>query len=339
MRRLTLTALSVCLCATYGFSEPHNPANETDLTKYSLLLQKKPGGQPPKIFNGFSLGANVGVSWFMGDLAAYKFAPPLDQLSGNTGYNWSVFARREIKYGLAAKLQFDKGTLNGGRAVGNESPHVRFETDYQAINLMLSFDLVGAVSKPDHNGRFYLLAEIGGGVTFYRSLSFWGEGPELVRDFEGYTTQDEPATQRYQNMERAPMARTMNIPVGLTAGYMLNHRLDVNAQVTLNNVMTDRLETWARDRSARDKYAFATIGLRYNFNRTEDDFPERKRKKNKKKSGKSDKVSPNELDLGDKLKPVKGFKSRKKREDELMRAMMRMYELQLQLFQLQYLTH
>lgn len=336
MHRFVLTLAAVFLTGLASFAGNPDDSEKETIIKNLSLQDKRASGQPSKIFNGFSIGGQIGLSWMMGDLSDYKIAPPLNQLGGNTGYNWSAFARKEFKYGLGVKFQFDKGDLNGGRQIGNESPWVRYETQYHAFNLMLSFNLMDAVFGDKHQSRFYLLAEAGGGLTFFRSLTFWGEGPELIRDFEGYTTTDEPATQRYQNMERAKMSDAINIPVGLTAGYMINHRVDVNAQVMLNNVMTDRLETWARDRSARDKYAFVSVGLRYNFNRSADDMPERK-KRNKKKSA-AEKVSPNELDLGDKLKPVKGFKSKKKREDEMMRAMMRMYELQLQLFQLQYLS-
>lgn len=299
----------------------------------NMVAQERAPGQPLKLFNGVSVGGAVGPSWFMGDLADYKAVPAPNDWNETLGFNWSLYLRKEFKYGLGVKLQYDKGNLQGGRVIGDASPHLDFETDYQAFHLQFSYNLFNPIFGEEKKLRYYLNGEIGIGLTLYRSLSIWGEGPALVRDFEGYTSTEEPATQRYADLDRAPMSQTINIPIGLTFGYMLNHRVDATAQVMLNNVMTDRLDTFARDRSARDKYATFTVGLRYNFNRTEDDMPPRKKRKNKKR----DNVSPNELDLGDKLKPVKGFKANKKRDQELLNAMMRMYELQLKLFEIQYL--
>lgn len=328
------TAL-LCAATLSGFSATDPGTSELNKTLVKKVsLQERAPGEPIKIFNGVSLGGAIGASWFMGDLADYKVIPAPNKWGKTLGTNWSLYLRKEFKYGLGAKLQFDKGNLQGGRVIGDASPRVDFETDYMAIHIQASFNLLSPIFDERKTRRYYLNAEIGVGLTFYRSLSTWGEGPPLVRDFEGYTTEDEPATQRYANMKRAPMSQTINIPVGLKFGYMLNHRVDATAQVVLNNVMTDRLETWARDQSARDKYAYFSIGIQYNFNRTEKDYPDRRKPKKKKK----DNVSPNDLDLGDKLKPVKGFKSNKKRDQEMMNAMMRMYELQLQLFQLQYLA-
>lgn len=317
-----------------------NDPQVSDLNKVlvnKVMLQGRAPGQPIKLLNGVSVGGAIGPSWFMGDLAGHKTFPAAKDWGETIGYNWSLFLRKEFKYGMGAKLQFDKGDLQGGRVIGDASPRVDFETEYMGLHLQFSYNLMNAVFGDRNKLRFYLNGEIGIGLTYYRSLTYWGEGPPLVRDYEGYSTEELPATQRYADMERAPMTNTINIPLGLTFGYMLNHRVDATAQVVLNNVLTDRLETWARDRSSRDKYGYVQIGVRYNFNRTEKDLPA-KRKSKRKRNKNRDNVSPNELDLGDKLKPVKGFKGSKKREKEMLEAMMRMYELQLQLFQLQYLA-
>lgn len=335
MTKLFACIFTLLISTPLVFAHKPDDALHSALKSRMAIQQKRAPGQPLGVFNNFSIGGSIGPSWFLGDLADHKVFPHPDDWQYSLGFNWSVFARKEFKYGLGVKLQYDKGDLQGGRVIGDASPRVDFETDYQAFHLQLSYNLMEAVFGDRKKMRCYLIGEIGLGMTFYRSVTTWGEGPPLVRDFEGYTSPDEPETQRYANLERAAMANTWNVPVGLTFGYMLNHRVDLNAQLMLNNVFTDRLETWARDHSAQDKYAFMTVGVRYNFNRTEDDMPERKtRKKNKRNR---DDVYPNELDLGDKLKPVKGFKVNKKREEELMKAMTRMYELQLRLFELQYM--
>lgn len=337
MRAIFIITLSFFVAsASWAGNENNDPSLNSALLK-RLTVQKRAPGQALKFFDGFSVGGGVGISWFLGDLADHKIIPAPAKWGETIGTNWSLYLRKEFDYGIGAKIQFDKGDLQGNRVIGAESPRVFFETDYIGIMAQLSYNVLTPIFGERKKLRYYLNAEIGAGITFYRSLTTWGEGPALVRDFEGYTTDDMPATQRYANMDRASMANTINIPVGLTFGYMLNHRIDATAQVMLNNTLTDRLETWARDHTAYDKYVYATIGVRFNFNREEGDMPKRKTRK-RKSDRDSGSASPNELDLGDKLKPIKGFKGGADREKELMNAMVRMYELQLQLFQLQYLA-
>lgn len=337
---LTLLFLAAAIPVFAAGNPPESDLNPILVNK--VMVQGRAPGQPPKMFRNVSLGGAIGPSWFMGDLADHKVFPAPRDWGNTIGYNWSLYLRKEFEYGMAAKLQFDKGDLQGGRVIGDASPRVDFETEYKAIHLQFSYNLLEAVFGDRNRLRFYLLGEVGIGLTFYRSLTYWGEGPPLVRDFEGYSTTDLPPTQRYANMERAPMAHTINIPIGLTFGHMLNHRVDVTAQVMLNNVLTDRLETWARDQTSRDKYGYIQVGMRYNFNRTERDMPTKRRSnRSNRRSSRQDRdnVTPNQLELGDKLKPIKGFKGSSSASDkEMLEALMRMYELQLHLFQLQYLT-
>ena len=58
----------------------------------------------------------------MGDFSTYyKFA-------------WRINVEREIKWGLGAKLQFERGKLAGGRLIGKQSPMpVDFESTYNTV--------------------------------------------------------------------------------------------------------------------------------------------------------------------------------------------------------------
>jgi len=310
--------------------------------------------EPMKFFNGFSFGASAGAGWFQGDLADYDHFAPVDNFSTYYRFAWRVYAEREIKWGLKAKIQFEQGTLGGGRVVGEQSPKVNFESEYSTLSLLAVADIWGELFRKNKEepSKIYLNAEVGIGVTFFRAYTTWTGEDERVRDFIGFDVTDmNPPTQRYTLLGRTSPAVALNIPVGFTFGYRLNYKTDVTLNYTLNNVFSDELDAWSRDWSAQsDKYSYVGIGLRYNFNREPEDYPKKKKKKKAdKQDGEKDRkwklfgsskedVKPNDVKLDGPIESRKGNKVDPAQEDSSLDEVRRkMFELQLQLFEMQYL--
>lgn len=311
-------------------------------------------GEPIAFFNGLSVGASAGVGHFHGDLADYDIFAPFDDFDTYYKFGWRVYAAREIKWGLGAKLQFEKGSLAGGRLPGKQSLPVDFETQYSTLSAVATFDVFNTLFRKDDklkNTKIYLYAEAGIGLSLYRSLSYWRAEDGRIRDYVGYTVTDEnPPTQRYTADSKSSPAMALNIPVGFTFGYRVNYKTDVTFSYTLNNLMTDRFDTWDRDFSANDKYSYFGLGLRYNFNREKEDYPKKKKKKKSEEQtgdknrkwrlfgSKKEDVSPNEVNLED---PIESRKSHpitpENEQDDLEEIRMKMFELQLKLFEMQYL--
>ncbi len=324
--------------------------------KSSELTNKD--GEKIKFFNGFSIGASAGSALFHGDLADYNMFAPIDDFSTYYKFGWRIYAGKEIKYGLKASLLFESGTLGGGRITGLQSPQINFQSEFRTIAAMASLNVLGELFLKDSGkpSKTFLDVEVGIGVTFYRSLSFWTGNDERVRDFVGYTvTDDNPPTQRYVTDSKSSMAKALNIPVGFTFGYRLNYKTDITASYTLNNLMTDRLDTWSRDWTANDKYSYFGLGLRYNFNRNKDDYPKKKPKAKKKDSlgsandsdskwrlfgSKKENVQPNEVQIAG---PIESRQSNKivpaAQNKDMEEIRMKMFELQLKLFEMQYLIN
>lgn len=304
-----------------------------------------------KFFDGFSVGASAGLGLFHGTLADYNMFAPLGDFSTYYKFGWRIYAAREMYKGIGLKLLFEAGSLEGGRSPGLQSPVITFRSEYRTLALAAKIDLLGALfgenSKPR---KTYLDAEIGVGITWFRALSFWTGDDERVIDFVGYTVTDpNPPTQRYTVDEKTNAETALNIPIGFTFGYRVNYKTDLTFSYTLNNLATDRLDSRARDWSANDKYSYFGLGMRYNFNRSKDDYPPKKVKdkdlipqagneKWKLFGSKKDDVSPREVNLDG---PIESRKSNKVLPTEQNKDMdeirMQMFELQLKLFQMQYL--
>jgi len=308
-----------------------------------------------KFFNGFSVGASAGAGWIHGDLADYVHFAPLDDFSTYYRFAWRVYAQREMKWGLSAKVQFEKGTLGGGRVIGKQSPKVNFESEYSTFSLLAAADIWGELFRRNKEkpSKIYLNAEVGIGITFFRAYTTWTGEDERVRDFVGYEVTDlNPPTQRYTLLGKNAPAVALNVPVGFTFGYRLNYKTDVTLNYTLNNVYSDELDAWSRDWSAQsDKYSYVGIGLRYNFNREPADYPKKKKRKKKEDKEDADKdrkwklfgsskedVKPNDVKLDGPIESRMGNSVDPDQQDsDLEEVRMKMFELQLKLFEMQYL--
>ena len=314
-------------------------------------------GNPIEFFNGVSVGASAGLGLFHGSLAEYDIFAPFDDFGKYYKFAWRVYAEKKFKFGLGAKLEFETGSLGGGRRPGKESLPVDFETEFSTINAKGSWDILNQLFSKDKDlkdYKFYLNGELGIGLTFYRSFSTWRpvEGQQgEVRDYVGYTVVDEnPPTQRYQLDQEDSPAIAVNIPVGFTFGYRVNYKTDITFSYTLNNLLTDDLDTWDRDFSANDKYSYFGLGLRYNFNRTKSQYPKKKEKKAKEEKeegkkwrlfgSKKEDVEPKDVNLEEPLESRKSNPITPDQADEnLEEIRMKMFELQLKLFEMQYLLN
>jgi len=304
-----------------------------------------------KFFNDFNLSANGGVSWMLGDLVEYYSIPNPTNWNKNMNGSFRVGIGKWLMDDLGFRIKYQYGQLGGGRQPGPQSEHVTFETQFHDVNLDLKYSLTGLFSnKSPLERKWYADFELGIGVLFWRSFSVWTR-TNGIKDYVGYEERPESLNLAQKNLlEKDDMESTMTIPVGFNIGYRLNYKTDINMEGTVTNTFTDDLDTWHRGWTALDKYAYFGVGLTYNFNRTEDQYPP-KRKKKKKKNDPANASSaagseagvPAGVDVSDINSGGKGGGSKKSRrgsrEDDMLEIQLKMYELQLKLFEMQYLLN
>ena len=350
-----LLILMVATSGTMAAGDPWLDAYRKNQKRILVLPQeesKEPNLGP--VFDGFSVGASAGVGLFHGSLADYNMFAPFDEFSKYYKFGWRVHLAREIKWGLAAKVQFEKGSVEGGRLPGKQSIPVDFKTHYNTVGLVISYDVLNAMSanRGLSNNKFFLNAEVGVGLTMYRSLSYWRADDGRVRDDVGYImTEENPPTQRYTVDSKTALAKALNIPVGFIFGYRINYKTDITFSYTLNNLATGNFDTWSRDWAANDKYSFFGLGLRYNFNRDKSDYPEKKIKEPKENKharnqndekfklfgSKKDNVAPRDVSINDPIQSRQSGKIDPALENkDLEDVKLKMFELQLKLFEMQY---
>jgi hypothetical protein len=225
--------------------------------------------------NGFAFGASAGPTTFYGDLSEFDVLPKKPSNSALFGNAYNVFVSRNMYEGFGLKLTYENGHLLGGRQPGSESVPVNFETQFQSGSFTVNFELLDAFhgSKSETMRKFYIDMEAGVGMMMYRSVSYWSDS-NRAREFVGYTEPEESIGQtRKELLNVADPLQAITVPVGVSFGWRLNHKTDINLNATLHNTFTDELDTWLRDWTAKDKYLFTGIGIRYNFKRSTSDYP------------------------------------------------------------------
>ena len=113
--------------------------------------------------------------------------------------------------------------------------------------------------------------------------------------------------------------------------------MDFHFDFTQTTTFTDRLDAFSRDWTAKDKYEYIGVGITYNFNRSKEDEPKKREKKEDTKEANAD-TSTNVKSDDSNHKLFSGKKkSNKGEEDELLNIRLKLFETQLKLFEMQYL--
>lgn len=303
----------------------------------------------PGFFDGFGFGGSFGLSLYYGDLAEYDVFPKPRDFSDFWRSGWRLYVMRDIKWGLGAKITLDKGTLEGGRRPGLQSRHVSMRSMYHGVTVSANYDLTRLFLPRSEASerRWWLDGEIGYGYMWFRSY-LYDTDTQLVDDYFGYEAPDPSEKLTIAALsDRVKFATAWKMPIGCTFGYQLNFKTDLTFTVSQVNIFSDEVDAWVRDWSARDKYGYFGIGIKYNFNRSESDMPEKKERKRDRMAndgnGSTTGNGPNDINVDDSFRSGRGLnlrKGKKRRngsDDELLDVRLKMFEIQLKLFEMQYL--
>lgn len=297
------------------------------------------------IFDGASISVSAGINTYFGDLADYNIFPRFSQFGDHTSSAFKFSIARDIKWGLGAKFNYQSGKLQGTRQTGGNSTKLSFENSFFDISLQPRYLISDILFKKDETRRFKIYAQIGVGYMWYRT-KLYDTKTLNTKDYEGYVEVEETEALAQKVLsDKTSKATTLTIPYGLTVVYKLNHKIDLHLDFTQSSTTTDRLDAFSRDWTAKDKYDYVGIGITYNFNRTSDDAPKKRSKKNEIKTFDDDSLN----NTGDATNMLSKPKTRKKglfgkrnkrkksEDDELLNIRLKLFETQLKLFEMQYL--
>ncbi len=286
---------------------------------------------------------------FYGDLAGYDVLPDLRAFPNTFRTGYRVFVKRKFLGGLGGRLSFEKGGLEGGHRNGAGAQHLSFRTDVTNLNLSVNYELTRILTDKKKVGdrRYYMDLNVGIGMLWFRSYSIRSEIGGY-KNYYGYTEADvDKGGNKKVLLDRADQLLRLSVPVGVDFGFRLNHNTDITANVALFNTTTDKLDSFVRDWTARDKFGYFGLGVTYNFNRSEDQYPEQKKKEEKSseqasKREKKESTDISEIDISEASADKKGlfkklFQGSSKDDEDLLRIKLKLFQIQMKLFQMQYL--
>jgi hypothetical protein len=131
------------------------------------------------------------------------------------------------------------------------------------------------------------------------------------------------------------------LPIGGKINFKLNQKTNIVLDLSYVTCFTDQVDSWSRSWSHKDRYLYTGIGLMYNFGAAkDDDIPDSDRllRPKSKKSNTSGDAYEKSSSSSDSGKKGGIFKKKAKKEDKDLEIKMKLYELQLKLFEMQYLV-
>lgn len=359
-----------CICGSYAQS------NTQDETTKSSKKEKKPKKEkkekkvkkPKKekttstepnnsgddknfgpVFDGASVSVSAGINTYFGDLADYKIFPQFKDIGKYTTSAFKLSVARDIKWGLGAKLNYQSGKLEGTRKTGKNSTTKSFENSFFDLSIQPRYLISDILFQKTEYSRFKIYAHVGIGLMWYRTKLF-DTNTLNTKDYEGYIEVEGTESLAQKTLsDKVAKAKTLTIPYGLTVVYKLNQKIDLHLDFTQSTTSTDRLDAFDRSWTAKDKYDYIGIGLTYNFNRTADDAPKKRPKKDQIKKVDGDTSSQLDASNSPTTLPIsslpkkskKGLFRRKNKksndDDQLLNIRLKLFETQLKLFEMQYL--
>lgn len=305
-----------------------------------FLLSTTSKGQ--SFFDRSALGVSGGSMLFYGDLTGYNVLPEFQNFSSSFGSGYRGFFKRKLAGGFGLRLGFEKGKLQGGHRNGRGAQHLSFRTDLMNFNLSANYELtrILAADKDIGDRKFYADLNVGVGLLLFRSYSYWSELGGIEQAY-GYSLADGREENNELLLDKEERIMKLSIPVGVDLGYRVNHNTDITANICLFNTTTDKLDTFIRDWTARDKFGYFGLGVTYNFNRSEDQYPDNATAQAGNGSGNPEDIDVSDIDISEASGGKKGIFSDvfsgDASEEELLQTKLRLFQLQLQLFQMHYL--
>jgi hypothetical protein len=340
-----IISLSVCLVllSTVALSQKKSSYRNPEHTTEDLMGLKQ----------GWFVGADLGTTLFYGDVSLFNSIPKYKDLGVSAGRGFSLYGGKKFKFGLSAEIQLFKGTLKGEKRADMLYPRY-FRADVTSYAVNAKYNLSQLIFREQNDRKFFnrltMYVTVGGGQVFFRSRLYkyavndqWylekvSGFASIGVDSAGVSTAGGLVT------EKAKTVSAFILPIGGKINFKLNQKTDVVLDINYTTAFTDQLDSWSRSWSHKDRYLYAGIGLMYNFgNKASEDVPDSDRllrpgAEKSDVSGAAGDAYDSSSSSSD-SKPKKGRLSKKnKKEDKDLEIKMKLYELQLKLFEMQYLV-
>jgi hypothetical protein len=298
---------------------------------------------------GWFIGADAGKTVYYGDVALYNVFPKTSEFRQSMGNCGSFYFGKKFKFGLAAEVQGFKGSLQGEKISGRLY-HRYFNADFYQYSVNVKYNLSQLVFRdiPGRKvfNRFTVYLTAGGGQMFFRSRLYKlaVDNNWYLENTNGYSNTGidsaGPTSAGGNVVDRTKMHSAIAIPAGAKINFKLNGKTDVVLDATYSTVLTDDLDSWKRTWSHQDRYLYLGLGLVYNLF-ADGDIPDDQRIFRPRDKTAADAYDKDEAPKAERkgLFNFGGKSKGNKKDDRDLEVRMKMYELQLKLFEMQYLMN
>lgn len=312
-------------------------------------------GDYMSISEGWYVGADFGQNVFYGDVTLYNIFPKIKDFKKSMGHGYSLYFGKKFKFGLVAEAQGTRGRLRGEKRADYLYPRY-FIGDFFDWSVNAKYNLSQILFRPRNDRKFFnrltVYVTVGGGQVFFRSRLYKYAVNErwYLENTNSFTSVgiDSVSTTIGGGLitNKTKFSNAIIIPAGGKIHFKLNSKTDLALNLHYVTVFSDKMDSWERSWSHKDKYFYIGTGLTYNFGKSGDDLPTEERfLRPGVKSSKTAKINADD-DAYDNQASGKtgGFFNRKKtpppansKADKDLEVKLKLYELQLKLFEMQYL--
>lgn len=341
--------LSLCFvfCSTLAFSQ-NADSSSANKSQYTNPEHSSENYMPFK--QGWFVGVDAGTTIFYGDVTLYNNLPKYADIDKSVGRGFSVFGGKKFKFGLAAEIQLFQGTLKGEKQADKLYKRY-FNADLMGYSVSAKYNLSQLFFREKNDRKFFnrisAYLTVGAGQIFFRSRLYKLANNDqwYLEKVSGYSTTgiDSAGISSAGGLvqDKAKTVSAIILPIGGKLNFKLNQKTNIVFDLSYVTCFTDQVDSWSRSWSHKDRYLYTGIGLMYNFGTAkDDDIPDsdrllRPKSKKTNVSGDAYEKSSSSSDSG-----KKGgiFKKKAKKEDKDLEIKMKLYELQLKLFEMQYLV-
>jgi len=358
-KKMLLQCLSV-LMILFSFKsfaqEEIIPKKKSKLASYRNPEHTAENFMKPKkgwVKRGWFVGADFGPTIFYGDVTLYDNFPKINDFRKSAARSFNVFGGKKFNFGLGAEINLFKGDLKGEKQA-DKLYRRRFKADFIGYSVSLKYNFSQLLLRRNNDRKFFnrlsLYLNIGVGQTFFRSRLYklavnnqW-----YLENASGFISSgiDSVGTSQSQGgglvQDKVKTISSIILPIGGKINFKLNRQTNLVLDINYVTCFNDQLDSWKRSWSHKDRYLTTGIGLIYNFGMKDaEEIPDGDRFFRKKED---DQSSANENGI-EKISPANYtppkpglFRKKDKKEDKDLEIKMKLYELQLKLFEMQYLV-
>jgi hypothetical protein len=301
---------------------------------------------------GWFVGADFGSNLFYGAVTLYNNFPKIKDFNKSFGTGYSFYGGKKFKFGLAAEAQLFKGNIQGYK-ISPPLYNRRFKGDVLDYSVSVKYNLSQLFFREKQDRKFFnrlgVFATIGVGQVFYRSILYKQayNNQWYIERTTGYNAKgiDSAGTTSAGGVvtTKSKMASAIILPVGGKINFKLNKKTDLVLDIYYVTVFSKSVDSWNRTWTKDDKYLYTGVGLCYNFGRgDEDEVPQDERLL--RPHSKKEKADESSDDSDVKIPTSSGaqrkglFNRKSNKEDKDLELKLKLYEIQLKLFEMQFMT-